>query len=413
VTHEFPERFLWGTATAAHQVEGGNTNSDFWALEHAPGTIFKEPSGDACDQYHRYREDIERLAGLGFGAYRLSVEWARIEPEEGHFSQAVLDHYRRVLGCCHDNGVMPCVTYHHFTSPRWAVADGGWQGDKIVDRFTRYCERTTQALGDLIGMGFTLNEPNLPASLLCAGILPPEGGKAFPFVAEASRVCGIQLEDFGPFLIGDPLRTQDVMIQAHLRARDAIRGSRGDFPVGVTLALQDYVAVDGGEAQRDLARAQSQDPFLEAARDDDFIGVQTYSRNRFGPDGLLGAEAGVPTTIMGYEFWPEALEGTVRYAAATAGVPVYVTENGLATEDDAERVEYVRRALTGVTRCLEDGVDVRGYFYWSMLDNFEWFHGYGPRFGLIAVDRQTQERTPKPSAAWLGEIARSGTFDTD
>jgi len=410
---KFPASFVWGTATAAHQVEGQNVGSDFWALEHAEGTFFREPSGDACDQLHRYREDIARIADLGFGAYRLSIEWARVEPEEEHFSRAALDHYRRVLACCHEHGLQPCVTYHHFTSPAWAVSDGGWEGARILDRFARYCERVTADLGDLMAWACTLNEPNLPASLVLSGVLPEPSGKAPPpFVVAAAQRCGQDPSTWKPFLVGDAFRMRDVMVEAHLRARDVIHAGRSDLPVGVTLAIQDHVAVPGGEDRRRDALERSILPFLEAARDDDFVGVQTYSRTRFGSGGPLGAEAGVPVTIMGYEFWPEALEGAIRYAAEISGVPILVTENGLATEDDSERIEYVQRALQGVARCLQSGIDVRSYFYWSMLDNFEWFHGYDPRFGLIAVDRETQERTPKPSATWLGEIARSGVLPT-
>jgi len=155
------------------------------------------------------------------------------------------------------------------------------------------------------------------------------------------------------------------------------------------------------------------DKFLEAAQEDDFIGVQTYTRTRFGPEGPLGPEEGVEVLIMGYEFWPEALEGTIRYAHEKAGVPIYVTENGIGTTNDEQRVEYVRRALKGVTRCIADDIDVRGYFYWSLLDNFEWVYGYGPQFGLTAVDRETQLRTVKPSARYLGRIARENAFDNE
>jgi beta-glucosidase len=199
------------------------------------------------------------------------------------------------------------------------------------------------------------------------------------------------------------------MLVAHEKARDAIKGAASrTFPVGVTLAMQDDQAVAGGEAMRDRAREELYGAFLEAAREDDFVGVQTYTRMRWGADGFLGPEPGVPVLVMGYEFWPEAIEGTIRYAASQAGVPIHVTENGIGTDDDAQRIEYVRRALAGVGRCLADGIDVRSYFYWSLLDNFEWLYGYGPRFGLVEVDRATQARTIKPSARWLGGIARSG-----
>lgn len=409
---QFPERFVWGTAAAAHQVEGNNVHSDFWFLEHMPDTIFNEPSGDACDHYHRYRDDIDLMSQLGFNSYRLSIEWARIEPEEGCFSVAALEHYRRMLAACWEHRIMPCVTFHHFTSPLWFTADGGWEDSKAVDRFTRYCERATKHLGDMIGLACTINEANLNGSLAARGTLPQAGLKTrLEFVKEAARRCGTTVERFGAFLFGNPFRISEVMLDAHVKARDAIKAGPGTFPVGVTLSMSDYQAGPGGEQQRDKALAEDYDPFLEAARKDDFIGVQTYSRTRFGPDGPLGPEEGVEVLIMGYEFWPEALEPTIRYAAGKAGVPVYVTENGIGTTNDEQRIEYVRRALKGVVRCLQDGIDVRGYYYWSLLDNFEWLFGYGPQFGLVAVDRKTQLRTFKPSAAWLGRIAQANRFD--
>jgi len=408
----FPPGFVWGAATAAHQVEGNNTASDFWLLEHTPATAFAEPSGDACDQLHRYPDDIRLLARLGFGAYRLSIEWARIEPEEGCFSRAALDHYRRVLAACHEADVAPCVTFHHFTSPRWLAADGGWESERTVDRFARYCERAVAALGDLISVACTINEANLTAALALSGTLPRDGLKRrLPFLAEAARRCGSELDRFGPFLLSDPFRTRDVMLAAHRRARDVLKAGRGSFPVGVTLAMQDLVAVPGGEEKLAEARRESFAPFLDAAREgDDFVGVQTYSRTRFGPKGALGPASDVPVLVMGYEYWPEALEGTLRYAAR-GGVPLYVTENGIGSDDDVQRVAYYRDALAALVRCLRDGLDVRGYFAWSLLDNFEWLFGYRPRFGLVAVDRETQMRTPKPSAAILGRVARENAFD--
>jgi len=410
----FPKGFIWGTATAAHQVEGNNTASDFWLLEHTPGTGFTEPSGDACDQWHRYREDIALLAGLGFGAYRFSIEWARIEPEEGHFSLAALDHYRRVLAACHEHGLLPVVTYQHFTAPRWLGCDGGWTDPRSADRFARFCERATRHLGDLIGMGCTLNEPNTP--MLISYSLGLNGGGLEALyeagLVEAARRAGVPRERLQPFLFAHGARTRDVMLAAHEKARDAIKGATPRaFPVGVTLAMQDDQAVAGGEAMRDRVRQDLYGAFLESARRDDFVGVQTYTRMRWGADGLVGPESGVPVLAMGYEFWPEALEGTIRYAAGQAGVPIHVTENGIGTTDDAQRHQYVRRALAGVARCLADGLDVRSYFYWSLLDNFEWLFGYGPRFGIVDVDRTTQMRTVKPSGHWLGRIARAGVLD--
>jgi beta-glucosidase len=172
--------------------------------------------------------------------------------------------------------------------------------------------------------------------------------------------------------------------------------------------MVDYEEEPGGHEWLERIRRPTEDVFLEGTAGDDFIGVQTYTRSRMGPDGPLPPAAGVPTTQMGYEFWPEALEGTIRRASeVTGGLPVYVTENGIGTADDPARIEYVTRALAGVRRCLDDGLDVRGYFYWSLLDNFEWVLGYGPTFGMVAVDRTTFERRPKPSATWFGGVARA------
>ncbi len=406
---KFPDEFLWGTATAAHQVEGGNVNCDCWALEHTPTRLFRESSGDGCDQFHLYREDIALLARLGFNAYRFSIEWARIEPEDGEFSRAALDHYRRVLGACHEHGLKALVTFHHFTSPRWIAARGGWESQLTAERFGRYCERAARHLGDLIDVACTINELNLGDELKVIGVVPPDDVIVrLPWRKEAARAHGSDTFSAFPFCVTTQCR--DVIIEGHRRAVDALRSGPGKFPVGMTVALQDMQAVAGGEEARDRARRQGEDYYLEAARGDDYVGVQTYSRVRFGPDGLMGPEAGVELTQMGYEFWPEALEAEIRHASAVARVPVIVTENGIGTEEDSRRIAYVERALKGVTRCIQSGIDVRGYFYWSGFDNFEWILGYGPKFGLIAVDRETQERKLKPSAEWLGGIARANSF---
>jgi beta-glucosidase len=389
MTITFPEGFLWGTATAAHQVEGGNWNNDWWAWEHTPGTGVKEPSGDACDHWHRYPEDIALLADLGFNTYRFSLEWSRIEPEDGEWSRASLDHYRRMCATCHEHGVLPVVTFHHFTTPRWLAAEGGWEKSSTADRFGRYCERAIAAIGDLVPWACTINEPNVVATMgYLAAVFPP--GKQD---VETRR------------------RVNDVLIAAHRSAADAIHAGPGDARVGLTLSMDQWWPVDGGEARIERVRRNMEDVYLEAARSDDFIGVQTYSRTRISPEGTLGPEEGVETTIMGYEFWPQALEATIRRAyAVTEGVPVYVTENGIAATDDSRRIEFVRQALHGVGACLDDGIDVVGYTYWSALDNFEWSLGYGPTFGLIAVDRDTFERRPKPSASWLGGVARANAL---
>jgi beta-glucosidase len=402
-TRPFPQDFLWGAATAAHQVEGNNVNSESWVVENVKPTIYVEPSGDACDHYHRYAEDIALLASLGFNTYRFSLEWARIEPEPGAYSLAELDHYRRMLAACHEHHVTPVVTFNHFTVPRWFAAQGGWENPAAADPFVRYCERAARHLGDLIGVATTFNEPNLSRLLGWIPAIRELQPQVQVMLAAAARAVGS--DRFSIVQFADPARTEPIMLAAHARAYAAIKGARGSFPVGVSLAIQDEQAV-GAHSVRDAKRQEIYVPWLEAAAGSDFVGIQTYTRARVGESGDLGPEPGVELTDMWYEFWPEALGATIRYAAAATKKPVYVTESGHGGDDDARRVEYIRRALLGVEQCLAEGIDVRGYLYWSLLDNFEWSFGYRPHFGLIAVDRQTFKRTPKPSASYLGAIAR-------
>jgi beta-glucosidase len=408
MTNPFPRDFLWGVATAGHQVEGNNVNSDTWFLEHLPGTIFAEPSGDAVDHYHRYREDIALIAGLGFNSYRFSVEWARIEPEEGQFSVAALDHYKRVLEACHEHGLTPVVTFHHFTSPLWLLRIGGWEGSRTPELFARYCDRVMAHLGDLIGVACTLNEPNLPWLLESFGIggEAPENRGSVPIWAAAAQRLGVDASTVAPFQFCSTEAGFQVKVAAHRAATKAIKAHRPDLQVGWTLANSDIQALPGGEGIADRVRRDVNERFLKASRGDDFVGIQTYGRTVYGPDGHAPAPEGVPTNQIGEEIYPQALEATIREAQRIAGIPVIVTENGLATEDDTQRVAYLKAAVDGVASCLADGIDVRGYIAWTAFDNFEWIFGYRPKFGLIAVDRSTQERTPKDSARWLGNLAR-------
>ena len=381
----FPEGFIWGTATAAHQVEGGNWNNDWWAWEHAPDSPCREPSGDACDHWEHWPRDVELLGELGFNAYRFSVEWSRIEPEQGEWSRAALHHYRRVCALCREQGIEPIVTLHHFTSPRWLAAAGGWQAAETVDHFGRFAARVASTLGDLVDRVCTINEPNwLVTNGHYLGIWPP----------------GVKDRDAAK-------QATTNVIAAHRAAVEAVRSVGDDIAVGLAVSMSDFHVIEGGEQQRDRIRRVMEDTWLEATEGDDFLGVQVYTRIRVGPDGVLGPEVGVPTTLMGYEFWPEALEGCLRRAWDVTGLPLLVTENGIGTNDDMERIEYVERALRGVRQCIDDGIDVRGYIYWSLLDNFEWVYGYEPTFGLVTVDRQSQHRSVKPSGLWLGQVASS------
>jgi beta-glucosidase len=249
----------------------------------------------------------------------------------------------------------------------------------------------------------TFNEPNLPMLLRWLPVAEIPLVKVRRMAKVAARALGSGR--FGCFFLGDAKKLQDQMMMAHDGALEAMKSGPGAYPIGVSVALQDEQPM-GPDSKRDRKCAEVYEPWLEAAGRSDFLGVQTYTRCRVGKKGDLGPEPGVELTQMGYEFWPEALEACLRYASARVSVPIYVTENGVSTENDARRVEFIRRSLDGVLNCLADGIDLRGYIHWTLLDNFEWIMGYRPKFGLIAVDRATQERSIKPSARYLGEIAR-------
>ncbi|NRQ32840.1 family 1 glycosylhydrolase [Nonomuraea sp. NN258] len=383
----FPERFLWGAAGSAHQIEGNNVASDLWALEGRPGGFLRERSGDACDSYHRWREDLDIVRDLGLNSYRFGIEWARVEPVEGQISRAVLAHYRRMIEGCLERGLTPIVTLHHFTSPLWFQRAGGWTDGEAAERFRRYVRAVRPILDD-VAYVCTINEPNMLAMM--ANLI--KGGEREGGVAGA--------------LPPPDQAVADGLAAAHRAAREELAGLRS----GWTIANQNFEAADGATAERDAWAWPREDRFIEVAKDDDFIGVQAYTRVRVGADGALPVPGDVRRTITGWEFYPAALGNAVRYTAARApGVPILVTENGIATADDAERVEYTRAALAGLHAALADGVDVRGYLHWSLLDNYEW-GSYAATFGLVSVDRETFERTVKPSARWLGEVARAGAL---
>jgi len=406
----FPDKFLWGCATAGHQVEGNNTNSDLWAMEHMPESIFKEPSGDACDHYHLYPQDTAMLADLGFNTYRFSLEWARIEPEEGFFSNAELDHYRRVLMTCREHDLTTLLTYSHFSMPRWFACKGGWQNPAAADLFARFCEKATRRLGDLVDYASTFNEPDIPQLLNWINVPGAEGRSIVEMMQGALPKVRKYLNapEFASFFLGDAKKTRDGLLAAHRRGKEAMKSMRSSMRVGFNLAMSDDQAApsDSHLAEK---RADVYGPWLEVAKQCDYLGVQTYSRSIVAKKDLPVAP-GVETTQVGWEYYPECVEHVVRYASKETGVPILVTENGIATADDGKRVEYYQRALAGLKHAIDDGVDVRGYVTWSLLDNFEWMSGFEPKFGIVAVDLATQRRTVKPSGAVLGNIARRNSL---
>ncbi len=409
----FPSDFLWGAATAGHQIEGSNVLSDIWAMEHIPNAPFAEPSGDACDSYHRYEEDIALLAGSGLNSYRFSIEWSRVEPEKGFFSVAELHHYRKMVAACTKNGVTPVVTLNHFTVPAWFARDGAWNQADAPELFEKYCRKVVEHIGVEVTWWATFNEPNAGALLLATGSLPlgalddsSELGRGQSALAQAfaARVGG----EAGTASMALPILTPagiENVFESHIRGRAAIKELLPNARVGWTIATHDIQSVDGGEEKAAEVYAQAIEPFWQLSKEDDFVGIQTYTREVYGPEGKIEAERTDRTFQTGWEYYPQALGNTVRRAAGFTGVPVLVTENGMATDNDELRIGYTRDALIGLRDAMRDGVQVLGYLHWTLLDNWEWHTGFAITFGLNPLDRETFERTPKPSLGWLGQVA--------
>ena len=422
------DKFLIGASTAAHQVEGNNIHSDYWTMEQMKSTSFMEPSLDAVDHYNRYEEDIRLLAEAGLNCYRFSIEWARIEPEEGQFDESAIEHYRKVIHCCKENGVIPIVTLHHFTSPKWLISKGGWEAESTVEDFKRYCVYVVTKLGSELEYVVTINEANMGLQLAAIAkrymkqlLLPKRkketDGKAQvginlkQMLANQEIAAAENLEVFGceklHTFVSQRTEEGDLLImRAHAAARDAMKALFPHLKIGLSLSLHDMQWEKGGEKRAAKEWHAEFGHYLPYIKDDDFLGVQNYTRNRYGFFGQLDAPKDAELTQMAYEFYPEAIGNVVRAVAKDFKGDLIVTENGIATADDSRRVEFIRRAMEGVQRCVADGIPVKGYCYWSLLDNFEWQKGFSMTFGLIAVDRTTQTRYPKESLAYLGSFAK-------
>jgi beta-glucosidase len=414
----FPPAFLWGTATASHQVEGGNSNNDWWDWEQQQGRIRDGSRSDlACDHYHRYREDFELLAALGQNAHRISLEWSRIEPIPDQFDPAAIRHYREVLECLRRLGLEPVVTLHHFTNPRWLAAKHGWETPESVDRFGRYVTQVVRELGDLVRYWVTINEPVVYATMgYLAGSWPP-GKRSLPLLVAVLHH----------------------MLAAHARASRVIRetSSQPDCRIGVAhhvrvfdayrrLVPGDHFVARLGEAffnravLHSIVDGQYRFPFGRGAIPDgkesvDFIGLNYYSREMATldfrrPRSLFGSYFAHPThpkTSAGWEIYPEGIYRILKFLARFAK-PILITENGVADEHDELRPRFLLSHLAQIHRAIQEKVPVEGYLHWSSLDNFEWSEGRRLRFGLIHVDYETLRRTVKPSGELYAKICDLG-----
>ena len=432
-----PQDFLVGAATAAHQVEGNNIHSDYWAMEHMKYGNFNEPSLDAVDHYNRYEEDIKMVAEAGLNAYRFSIEWARIEPKQGVYDENEIEHYRKVLTCCRENGVEPIVTMMHFTSPKWLIENGGWENEATVEAFKNYCQYVTEQLGDLMHYVCTINEANMGiqvaaisaryrAQMMAKMQRMQQGGAEEKKDLEGTAQVGMNFNDmmanmqkqkeenveiFGTdtlqtFVSARTPEGDMLVIRAHQAARAAMKAVKPELQIGLTLSLHDIQAQEGGEETAAKEWVDEFTHYVPYIKEDDFFGLQNYSRSLIGPNGILPVPEGAEITQMDYEYYPEGLEHVIRRVYEEMPMPIMVTENGIATADDTRRVAYIQTAMKGVGNCIQDGIPVKGYMYWSMMDNFEWQKGFGMTFGLISVDRTTQTRTAKPSLTVLGNYTK-------
>lgn len=434
---KFPEGFLVGAATAAHQVEGNNIYSDYWAMEHMKYTSFAEPSLNAVDHYNRYEEDIKMMAKAGLNAYRFSIEWARVEPVQGQYDENEIEHYRKVLECCKENGVEPIVTMLHFTSPKWLIEKGGWENEETIGLFAAYCKYVTEKLGSYMHYVCTINEANMGLQIAAiserfkkqmmakmqqvgtSGSLA-EAAKS----TEGSVQVGLNMQKMMENMSKQARENEEVfgvsvpqvfvsartpqgdllVMKAHQAAREAIKSVDPSLQVGITLSLHDIQAKEGGEEN---AAKEWDEEFLHYVpyiKEDDFFGLQNYTRSVYDADGICATPKEAELTQMDYEIYPRALEACIRKVHRELDIPIIVTENGIAVDDDAKRVDFIGKATDGLVNCIRDGIPVKGYMYWSLLDNFEWQKGYCMTFGLVAVNRETMERTAKPSLTYLGSL---------
>jgi len=409
----FPQGFIWGTSVASHQVEGNNTNNDCWFAENVTPTVFKEPSGIACDSYVRWAEDVDLVKAMGLNAYRFSLEWSRIEPTEGTWDEAELAHYEAIVDRCHEQGLKPIVTMSHFTTPHWFAAKGGWLNPGSAELFARFCEFVVQRIGAKLEYIVTLNEPNLPTLLGAIGLPDFIEDLTRKTLDACSAAAGVERYRLANVVRSDEAQDIEIgMAAGHTAAYNAMKAVLPELKIGVSIAIMDEQAEPGGEATRDAVCERLYGRWIRLVQNhDDFIGVQNYSRNIWLADGTKAPnDPKLPQNQMHTEVYAPSLANCVRWTHAQTNIPILVTEHGVSTTDDEVRANLITDALTDLGKAISDGVPVLGYCHWSLLDNFEWIFGYEPVFGLVSVDREhSLERTRKPSSFTYEQIARTNT----
>ncbi|MEX2150314.1 MAG: family 1 glycosylhydrolase [Steroidobacteraceae bacterium] len=402
----FPNGFLWGAATASHQVEGGNRWNDWWAYEQDGRLPYK--SGEACRHYELYDQDFELARSLGHNAHRFSIEWSRIEPERGVWDLSALEHYAAVIAALRRRGIEPVVTLHHFTNPAWFSQLGGWTHRDSPALFARYVACVAERLAADVRYWITINEPTVYVRhAYDTGDWPPCQPRAWFSGARALlNLC-----------------------RAHVAAYGILHGRRSDVMAGIAHSAPHVVPCRARHAAdrlaawlRDFALNRLMFRLLGPRPREvlDFIGLNFYARQvvrwqATAPGALVfGGECrddhhGEPRVFsaLGWEIHAASLPPLLRRFAGY-GVPLMITENGIATSDETLRTRYLTEHLRALALALREGVPVLGYLYWTLMDNFEWTEGYGARFGLAATDFTTQQRLPRPAAQAFKTVCETG-----
>ena len=416
---KFPDKFLFGTAVASYQVEGGIYNNDWTIWENKSNSVCVEPCNEACKHYEMLDQDIELLKELGIKAFRFSIEWSRIEPTEGNYDTDAINHYVEKAKKLIANNITPIITFHHFTTPEWLYNKDSWLNPNVDNYFDNYVEKLMEYLPNEIEYFNTINEPGIFAffGYFSTNKFPPGIANETKFIQASENI-----------------------MSAHKKALKTIKKYNQNAKVGMTHALQEWEDDDNNKLKEYL-KYHLEDKFLDASIDDDFIGLQTYTIVRYpkniflkifnslllnigfirkfilpriiqifaGRNGVITSET--RTTKMGYEYRPEAvLYNLRRLNNIFPDKEIFITENGIATDNDDERIEFVTTVLQDVHRFQAEHNNVIGYLYWSLLDNFEWDLGYQMNFGLVEVDKETYQRIPHKSASWFGNISSSNVL---
>ncbi|MFT5849358.1 MAG: beta-glucosidase [Patiriisocius sp.] len=393
---KFPEGFHWGAATASYQVEGFNENCD-WAKAAKEGRV--PPAGRLADHYHRYEEDFDIAKNLGHNAHRFSVEWGRIEPQEGVFDQDEIEHYREVLKALHKRKITPFITLWHFTLPLWFAESGGFERKDAPEVFARYCAKVAKELGDLCDHFSTMNEPNVFGSNgYLRGSWPPfkrfaatdlvsitNSGRMF----ESRADKGIR-----PFFLY--LRVMKNLAKAHNAGYEAIKKVVPKADVGVVKHVIYFHANWNpfNKLKAGIANYTWTHIFMKRTyKKCDSIGLNYYFHKKFGDNAVY------EKTDMDWDIYPEGIYGSLRMLWKYKK-PIFVSEAGLADEQDIYRADYITRQVQAVSDAIDSGVDIRGHMYWSLFDNYEWALGIDKKFGLVEIDYKTLERKIRPSA-WV------------